>query len=89
MINQIEKGILVNFFGDTLRKFELDAGNVILFQIKVSGRNIKKTTLARYFIKVIAHPSFTRLRIIWRINRDYRISNRKYATKIQLHFLLI
>ena len=30
------------------------AGNVILFQIKVNARNIKETTLARYFIEVIA-----------------------------------
>ena len=45
-----------------LRKF--DAGNVILFQIKVFGRNIKETKLARYFIKLTARPSFTRLRVI-------------------------
>ena len=39
-------------------------GNVILFQIKVNARNIKETTLARYFIKVTAHPSFTLLKDI-------------------------
>ena len=48
---------------------DFDAGNVILFQIEVFARNIKETTLARYFIKVTARPSFTRLRIIRRINR--------------------
>ena len=40
------------------------AGNVILFQIKVNARSIKETTLARYFIKVTARPSFTRSRDI-------------------------
>ena len=45
------------------------ARNVILFQIKVNARNIKETTLARYFIKVTARPSFTRLRVIKPINR--------------------
>ena len=43
--------------------------NVILFQIKVNTINIKKTTLARYFTKVTARPSFTRLRVIRPINR--------------------
>ena len=36
---------------------EFDAGSVILFQNKVLVRNIKETTLARYFIKVTARPS--------------------------------
>ena len=40
---------------------EFDSRNTILFQIKVFGRNIKETTLARYFIKVTGRPSFTRL----------------------------
>ena len=44
------------------------ARNVILFQIKVSTRNIKETTLTRYFIKVTARPSFTQLRVIRPIN---------------------
>ena len=48
---------------------EFDIRNVILFQIKVFGRNIKETTLARCFIKVTARPSFTRLGVISRINR--------------------
>ena len=47
----------------------LHAGNVILFQIKVFAGNIKETTLAKYFIKVTARPSLTRLRVIRRINR--------------------
>ena len=50
------------FFGDTLHKLifyrQINAGNVILYQIKVFGRNIKETTLARHFIKVIARPWF-------------------------------
>ena len=48
---------------------KFDAGNVILFQIKVFGRNIKETTLARYFIKVTTRPSFTLLSVIRQINR--------------------
>ena len=40
------------------------AGKIILFQIKVNAINIKETTLAKYFIKVTVHPSFTRLRDI-------------------------
>ena len=34
-----------------------------LFQIKVSGKNIK-TTLASYFTKLIARTNFTLLRVI-------------------------
>ena len=76
MITGKEIGILVNFFVDTLQtlisissaKFnKCDAGNVILFQIKLFARNIKETMLARYFIKVTARPSFTQLRVIRRI----------------------
>ena len=33
---------------------KLDSGNMILFQIKVLARNIKETTLAKYFIKLTA-----------------------------------
>ena len=80
MINRTEKGILVNFFyilflgsftTSSARFSEFDAGSVILFQVKVFSRNIKKTTLARYFIKVTVRPSLTRLRVIMRINRVY------------------
>ena len=70
----IDKGTLINFFLEILfissfstnsaRFSEFDAGNVILFQIKVFGRNIKETALTRYFIKVTARPSFIRLRVI-------------------------
>ena len=48
---------------------EFDNLNMILFQIKVFGRNIAETTLASYFIKVTAHSSFMRLRVIGWINR--------------------
>ena len=59
----------MNFFSISSAKFsEFESGNVILFEIKVYDRNIKETTLVRYFIKVIAPPSFTQLRIIRRIN---------------------
>ena len=58
--------MLVNFYVDTFHRLiyhqlcKRDATNVILFQIKVSARNIKESTLRRYFIKVTARPSFTR-----------------------------
>ena len=35
-----------------------DAKNMISFQIRVFGRDVKETTLTRYFIEVAAHPSF-------------------------------
>ena len=67
MINRIEKGILVSFFEilpvSSTRFIAFAIGNVILFKIKVFGRNVKETTLARYFIKVNAGPIFTRLRV--------------------------
>ena len=44
----------------SVRFNESDAGNVILFQIEDSARNIKGTTLAKYFIKITARPSFIR-----------------------------
>ena len=58
-----------SFTASSARFSEFDAGNIILFQIKVFARNIKETTLARYVIKVMARPSFTQLRDIRRINR--------------------
>ena len=76
--NWIEKGILVNFleilfisgfFTSTARFSKFDAENVILFQIKVFDRNIKETTLERYFIKVTTRPRFMSLRAIKRTNR--------------------
>ena len=78
VINWIEKEISVNFLEiffvrsftiSSARFSEFDSRNVILFQIKVFGSNIKETTLARYFIKVAARPSFTRLRLIRQVNK--------------------
>ena len=37
---------------------------MILFQIRVFGRNIEETTQARYFIKATAHRSFMRIEFI-------------------------
>ena len=67
---------------------EFDSRNVILLQIKLFGRNIKETTLASYFIKVTARPSFTRFRVI-RQKEFIKYQNGRYLTKIQLYFLLI
>ena len=73
---------MVRLLGDTLHKLifyqlckiqQIYAGNVILFKIKVFSRNIKETTLARYFIKVTARPSLTRLRVISRIKSSLNI----------------
>ena len=64
--------MLVIFCVDTLQRLiytKFYGGNVILFQIEDFARNIKEATLAKYFIKVTARPSFTRLRVIRRINR--------------------
>ena len=66
-----------SFFVDTVHKFiyhplckiQQVLCQVILFQIKLNARNIKETKLAKHFIKVTAHSSFTRLRGIKRINR--------------------
>ena len=62
---------------------------MILFQVKVLGRNIKETTLARYFIKVTARPSYMRLRVIRPKIEFIKYQNRKYVTKIELYLLLI
>ena len=71
----MEKGILNigkcfrrMLFVSPFTTFDFDIRNVIFFEIKVFSRNIKKTTLERGFIKV---TSFTRLRVIRRINRVY------------------
>ena len=78
VINWIEKGILVNFFEMlyissfttcSARLSEFDSRNVIFFKTKLFRRNIKKITLARYFIKVTARPSCTGLKVIRQINR--------------------
>ena len=42
-----------------LRFSQFDAKNVVLLQTNVFVINIKETTLARYFIKETARPSFT------------------------------
>ena len=68
------------FFSSSEKFNKFDAGNVILFQTKLFARNIKETTLVRYFIKITARPSFTQLSVI-------RYENRKYVTKIPLHLL--
>ena len=64
----MEKGILAHL-PIALENQQFDASNVILFQIKVFSKNIKETTLVSYFTKVTARSSFTRLRVIKRINR--------------------
>ena len=90
VINQMEKGILVNFLDilfvssfttNSTRFSNFDIGNMVLFQIKVFGRNIKETALARYFIKVTAHPSFKRLRVIRQRDRVHLISKWKISYK--------
>ena len=43
---------------------EFYAANVILLQIKVNARNIKKITLARYFIKVLIQGGSLSFRVI-------------------------
>ena len=72
VVNRMGKGILVRFFGNNFCEViyhqlcEFDIRNMISFQIKVFGRNIKETTPDRYFIKVTARTSFTRLKVIRR-----------------------
>ena len=68
-----------SFTTSSARFSEFDSRNVILFQIKVFGRYIKETTLIRYFIKVTARPSFTRLKVIRWINRVHEISKWKIS----------
>ena len=65
-----------SFFTSSVKFSEFDAGNVILFQIKVFSRNIKETMLW-YFIKVNARPSFTPLRIIRQIKEIHQKSKEK------------
>ena len=68
LVRFLETLFISSFATGTTRFSKFDAGDVVLFQIKVSGRNIKGTTLTRYFINVTARPSFRRLRVIRRIN---------------------
>ena len=65
----LEMLFVSSFTASSARFSKFDSRKKILFQINVFGRNIKETTLAKYFIKVTARPSFTRLRVIRRINR--------------------
>ena len=48
----LEKLFISSLSTSSAKLYEFDAGNVVLFQIKVFGRNIKETTLIGYFIKV-------------------------------------
>ena len=62
--------LFVSSFNTSSERFsKFDIRNVVLLKIKVSPTNIKETTLARYFIKLTVHLSFTQLRVIRRINR--------------------
>ena len=90
VINQMEKGILVNFLDilfvssfttNSTRFSNFDIRNMILFQMKVFGRNIKETTLSRYFIKVTGRPSFKQLRVIRQRDRVHLISKCKISYK--------
>ena len=69
------------FVSSFTRSSDFDNRNVILFKIKVFGRNMKETAPAKYFIKVTVHPSFTRLRVIRRINGVHSISKWKIFKK--------
>ena len=62
--------ITSSFTTSSARFNKFDVGNVIIFQIiKVFGKNIKETALARSFIKLNVRPSFARLKAIRQINR--------------------
>ena len=86
-MNWIENRILANFseilftssfFIISVKLSIFDAGNEILFQIKVLSKNIKETKLAQ-----LCALSFTQVRVIRRINRIHCV------TKIQLYLFLI
>ena len=58
--------------------------------MKVFVRNFKETTLAKYFIKVPAHSSFTRLRVIRQINIELvKYQKMRSVRKIMLYHLLL
>ena len=57
MVNFLWTLFIGSFTISSARFNEFDVGNMILFEIKVFGRNIKETKLRRYFIKVTARPS--------------------------------
>ena len=57
--NFSEVHFITSFTTSSARCSQFQAGKVVLFQIKVLGRNIKETKLEKYFINVTDHPSFT------------------------------
>ena len=82
--------LFIGSFTTSYARFsKFEAGNVILFQIKVFTRNVKETALARYFIKVTARPSFARLRVIRQINKvDDEIRIKIYINCLLVQILL-
>ena len=72
LVNITKIDFLKSFTASSERFSEFDAGNVILFQIKIFGKKIKEAYLVMYFIKITAYPSFARLRIIRRINKVHQ-----------------
>ena len=74
--------LFISSFSAGSAKFsQVDAGNVVLFQIKDFGKYIKETTPARYFIEVTVCPIFTLLRVIRRKNRIHWILKWKICYK--------
>ena len=66
------KTLFLSSYTTSTGKFnKFDATNPILLQIKFFGKNVKVTTLASYFTKVTAPPSFTQLSVIKCINRAH------------------
>ena len=51
---------IISFSTSSAKFSKFDAANVILFQMKVFGRNIKEITLGRYFIKVTTRPNLNK-----------------------------
>ena len=93
MTNLIKKGILVNFLGDTLHRLifhqlcknsaNLMPGTWFYSKSKFSLEIIKRLLWqGRYFIKVTARPSFTRLRVIRQINRQINRVHYTWKEKI-------
>ena len=56
-LNFLETLFISSFSSSSSKFSNFDAGNVILFQIKIFGSNIKETAAVRFFIKVTARPS--------------------------------
>ena len=65
LINFLKILFVFSFISCLARFSKFECRNVILFQIKNFGRNIKETALTRYFIKVTACPNFARLKSHW------------------------